>query len=141
MLIFSEITYKVLWVKRGNYLIVSSVSQRDGEMGNVKGVRHRVEHVLSKDQVKQLKQRGLFPTELNKDISPDSSQQQQGGDIQAAAVVNIHEELDNDFVNPNRRVPVVYCSEDESEEEEEEEYSSEDDGKEEVFSVDEENEE
>ncbi len=92
-------------------------------MGNIKGICHRVEHVLSKDHVKQLKHQGLFPKELNKDVTTlDPSQRQ--GDLKAAA--HIHEELENHFTNPNRRVPLkYYCSdeEDTSEDDEEDEMS------------------
>ncbi len=94
-------------------------------MGNVKGVRHRVEHVLSKDQVKQLKQQGMFPKELNKDTTPGYSQRQDGNGLQA---IYMHNELDNDFINPNHRVPVKYCSE-------EEEDTSDEDGEDEVSLV------
>ncbi len=88
-------------------------------MRNIKGVRHRVEHILSKDQVKQLKHQGLFPKELNKDITLDPSQRQ--GDLQVA---HIHEELDNHFTNPNRRVPLEYCSGEEDTNEDDEEIMS-----------------
>ncbi len=97
-------------------------------MGNVKGVRHRVEHILSKDHAKQLKQQGMFPKEFNKDTTPGYSQRQDGNGLQA---LYMYQELDNDFINPNRRVPVEYCSE------EEEKDTSDEDGDDEVSLVDE----
>ncbi len=133
ILIFSEIR-KALWVKRGNFLIVNSISQQTNKLENTKGVCHRIEHVLSKDHVKQLKQKGMFPIEFMKDNTAIPGYSQRQADGSGLQIPCMHDELGSDFVNPNRRVPVEYCSE------EEEGDASDDDGGSEV-SLDEENEE
>ncbi|CAM9697192.1 unnamed protein product [Discosporangium mesarthrocarpum] len=57
---------KLIWVKRGDYLIAStSTGDFENSAGEVGKVRHRVEHILNKDQVKHLKKEGLWPEEFS----------------------------------------------------------------------------
>ncbi|CAM9557107.1 unnamed protein product, partial [Chrysoparadoxa australica] len=54
---------KLIWVKRGDYVIVST---SDGGYENSKGeegkVRHMTEHILNQDQIKHLKALGKWPS-------------------------------------------------------------------------------
>ncbi|CAM9377175.1 unnamed protein product [Choristocarpus tenellus] len=53
---------KLIWVKRGDFLIAStSTGDFENSAGEAGKVRHRVEHILNKDQVKHLKKVGLWP--------------------------------------------------------------------------------
>ena len=54
---------KLVWVKRGDYLIVSGATSdiEVGQDGSVGAVRYRVSHILYKDQVRHLKNAGLWP--------------------------------------------------------------------------------
>eukprot|EP00752_Nemacystus_decipiens_P010535 g9381.t1 len=53
---------KLIWVKRGDFLITStSAGDFETSAGEAGKVRHRVEHILNKDQIKHLKKRGLWP--------------------------------------------------------------------------------
>ncbi|CAM9432063.1 unnamed protein product [Scytosiphon promiscuus] len=55
---------KLIWVKRGDYLITStSAGDFETSAGEAGKVRHRVEHILNKDQVKHLKKQGLWPAD------------------------------------------------------------------------------
>ncbi|CAM9477699.1 unnamed protein product [Ectocarpus sp. 4 AP-2014] len=55
---------KLIWVKRGDYLITStSAGDFETSAGETGKVRHRVEHILNKDQIKHLKKRELWPAD------------------------------------------------------------------------------
>ncbi|CAM9497649.1 unnamed protein product [Pylaiella littoralis] len=55
---------KLIWVKRGDYLITStSAGIFETSAGEAGKVRHRVEHILNKDQIKHLKKRHLWPAD------------------------------------------------------------------------------
>lgn len=52
---------KLIWVKRGDYLIVSGASHDfQTAAGNTGKVKFMVEHILYKDQVKHLKEQGFW---------------------------------------------------------------------------------
>ncbi|CAN0053103.1 unnamed protein product [Ectocarpus fasciculatus] len=55
---------KLIWVKRGDYLITStSAGDFETSAGETGKVRHRVEHILNKDQIKHLKKQELWPAD------------------------------------------------------------------------------
>ncbi|KAF4322450.1 hypothetical protein BBO99_00002477 [Phytophthora kernoviae] len=73
---------KLIWVKRGDFLIVSE--GEGGETTTAKGTKGAVtsivEHILYKEQIKNLKIKNLWPAEFD---TPPASQW--GGKIEAAA--------------------------------------------------------
>lgn len=61
--------HKLVWVKRGDYVIVDKgediLQELEGEYTG--GVRFMIAHLLYKDQVKHLKNEGLWPVEFDQD--------------------------------------------------------------------------
>ncbi|TMW55101.1 hypothetical protein Poli38472_013863 [Pythium oligandrum] len=123
---------KLIWVKRGDFLIVSGgdgdITTSEGKKGAVTSI---VEAILYKDQIKNLRAKGLWPVELDElaaqesasakkttandedeDDDEDEEEEEKSGGIQMVAT-------DSLFVNRNRRRGVI-------EDEEEEEDSDED---------------
>ncbi|KAG7400570.1 putative RNA-binding protein eif1ad [Phytophthora boehmeriae] len=80
---------KLIWVKRGDFLIVSEGD--GGETTTAKGTKGAVtsivEHILYKEQIKNLKNKNLWPAEF--DATPAS---QWGGKIEAAEEEDEEEE-------------------------------------------------
>jgi probable RNA-binding protein EIF1AD len=54
---------KLVWLKRNDYVIcaVGEENDRGDEAGGGGGIRYMIEHILYKDQVKHLKEKGLWP--------------------------------------------------------------------------------
>eukprot|EP01118_Nematostelium_gracile_P003946 TRINITY_DN1465_c0_g1_i1.p1 TRINITY_DN1465_c0_g1~~TRINITY_DN1465_c0_g1_i1.p1 ORF type:complete len:190 (+),score=32.91 TRINITY_DN1465_c0_g1_i1:77-571(+) len=105
---------KLIWIKRGNYVLV-----REPETWNheERKVRAMVEHVLFPDQIKTLKKDRLWPPEFDQIVeeAPQSVVHYEMGS----------DDEDNDlFVNPNRQIL------DEESEEEDSEDDSDDDSEE-----------
>lgn len=93
--------HKLVWVKRGDYVLVE-VGQREdhdkaGDSGAIEscksnddegGIRHRISHILYKEQVKHLKFKGMWPDDdptFTKDIGAkgadtNASMKNQGDD-------------------------------------------------------------
>ncbi|CAM9218303.1 unnamed protein product [Phaeothamnion confervicola] len=53
---------KLIWVKRGGYVIVSAATDDYENTAGERGkVRHRVEHILTRDQIRHLRVSGKWP--------------------------------------------------------------------------------
>jgi len=109
---------KLVWIKRGNYLIISRPAAWDNLSYKVRAVVH---HILFPDQVKHLKDQNLWPTQFNipeiplpvtQPKEPKAKKQMEDEEEEE------EEQLDDYFVNSNHR---LVGGESESEEEEEEE--------------------
>ena len=76
---------KLVWVKRGDYVIIAG-STEDIEVsdGNIGAVNFRVSAVLYKDQVRHIKQQGLWPQRFA-DGTDDAAAAPGGGEEQAAS--------------------------------------------------------
>jgi probable RNA-binding protein EIF1AD len=62
---------KLVWVKRGDFVIVSGAST-DIEVTNGSGaIRYRVKHILYKDQIRHIKNVGVWPEIFNEGIAPN----------------------------------------------------------------------
>jgi len=113
---------KVIWVKRGNYLIVEPFKEqfktKEAQQSKLKA---RIVHILLPDQVKYLQKSSHWPTEFSKREAVDPPEEEEAkaaaDDSEAS-----EEELDEYLINPNHRVV------DDSDESESEE--SDDDGEE-----------
>lgn len=64
---------KLVWLKRNDYVICSCVDDQETTMKSSKidkgsknkaseGIKHMIEHILYKDQIKHLKEKGFWPT-------------------------------------------------------------------------------
>ena len=113
-----------MWVLKGGYLIVDmAAGDEDGDA--VGKVQASLAHHLYRDQIKHLKNRGLWPAAFDADEGTND-QQQDGGDGEADG----DEYAGDDLLmqrNANRRNMYVSSDEDEEEEDEEEEEDDEDD--------------
>lgn len=116
---------KNVWVKRGDFVIVSPIEEGD----KVKG---EIVYILYKKQIKYLKSERLWPELFNEQqedvkLNEITSLKSQNRLCDAEGNASTDDDDDNDlFVNPNHR-PTYYYDDDEtssSEEEEEEEYPS-----------------
>jgi probable RNA-binding protein EIF1AD len=111
--------HKLVWVKRGDYVIVQTGGKADGEEDDdaETGIRFIISHILYKDQVKHLQIKGLWPEkdpEFNRDAvrgsaedgeeedaeEDDDATQDEGGD--GIVYSTGYEEDDDLFVNTNR---------------------------------------
>ena len=57
---------KLVWLKRNDFVIVSSGDSNQEESGKDAlsgGIRYMIKHILYKDQVKHLKEKGFWPTD------------------------------------------------------------------------------
>mmetsp|Transcript_13666 Transcript_13666/g.17485 ORF Transcript_13666/g.17485 Transcript_13666/m.17485 type:complete len:194 (+) Transcript_13666:151-732(+) len=127
---------KLIWVKRGDYVIVSGssgdVTTATGEDGKVK---YSIAHILSQDHIQELRKNGMWPDifcnsipnehsqDENKIDSTDQVNESQGvtdeednGDDEAQDDLYAFMKMDN----PNHRVQQHYYDDSESEEEDEE---------------------
>lgn len=118
---------KLIWVKRGDYVIVSGaegdITTTDGGKGAVKFM---IEHILYKDQIKNLKDKSLWPFETKDEDEEDKMVRQLDAQLNLTkdrdTIVYSNsiqfQDAENDvFVNRNRQ----YLAEESSSEEEEEE--------------------
>jgi probable RNA-binding protein EIF1AD len=116
--------HKLVWVKRGDYVIVQTGGKADGEQDDddEKGIRFIISHILYKDQVKHLQIKGLWPEkdpEFNRDVvrggaedgeaegdaeEDDDASQDEGGDgiVYSTGYEDDDENDDDLFVNTNR---------------------------------------
>ncbi|CEG50287.1 eukaryotic translation initiation factor 1a [Plasmopara halstedii] len=93
---------KLIWVKRGDYLIVGEgdggeTTTATGKKGAVTSI---VEHILYKDQIEHLKQKKLWPSAFD-----DSSVEQMG--IQDGSVVHKKQENEISEVQPSKGLTMV----------------------------------
>jgi len=114
---------KVIWVKRGNYLIVEPFKEqfktKEAQQSKLKA---RIVHILLPDQVKYLQKSSHWPTEFSKREAVDPPEEEEEAKAAADDSEASEEELDEYLINPNHRVV------DDSDESESEE--SDDDGEE-----------
>lgn len=116
--------HKLVWVKRGDYVIVQAGQEEktedetDSKTDNNNtspgegGVRHIISHILYKDQIKHLKSKGLWPDddpEFSKGSSaPEAGEDEETEPLEAddGIVYNDYDDEDNVddqlFVNTNR---------------------------------------
>ncbi|KAI8816423.1 uncharacterized protein EV422DRAFT_545955 [Fimicolochytrium jonesii] len=99
----------VVWVKRGSYVLV----ELGGEESRAARVDGEILHVLMPDQVKHIKNQGLWPSEFmaNGHASGSPTAVEASREVQSGS-----EDSDNDddlFVNTNRRVETDNESDDE----------------------------
>ncbi|KAJ0405404.1 hypothetical protein ATCC90586_009443 [Pythium insidiosum] len=120
---------KLIWVKRGDFLIVASsdneVSTAEGKKGAVTSI---VEHILYKDQIKNLRTKGLWPQGFDDmaatqesavaNAEPEEDASTQETNTEQKGTQMVMSDPNALFVNRNRRRGII---EDEEEEEEEEE--------------------
>jgi probable RNA-binding protein EIF1AD len=100
---------KLIWIKRGNFLIVRRPSELMEASDKVKAI---VEHVLFPDHIKAIQQEGLWPSEFEVE-SPKEPEQ-------VDFLPSSDEENDEVFINPNRRYLEEEISEEEENDEEDE---------------------
>jgi len=110
---------KLVWIKRGTF-VIAAVSKNDYETTTgAKGrVKFTVAHILFKQQIKHLQEKGLWPKEFPTDESAVKTDANPSGDE------GDDDSLDEMFVNPNRRngaAQMIESDSDSSEGEEEEE--------------------
>ncbi|GLD99947.1 hypothetical protein PINS_up008675 [Pythium insidiosum] len=123
---------KLIWVKRGDFLIVASsdneVSTADGKKGAVTSI---VEHILYKDQIKNLRTKGLWPqgfdemTVAQESVAPAAEAEEEASTEEASTteqkgIQMVMADPNALFVNRNRRRGIIEDEEEEEEEEEEE---------------------
>jgi probable RNA-binding protein EIF1AD len=54
---------KLVWLKRNDYVICSCVDEEeDNNKTTADGIKHMIEHILYKEQIKHLKEKGFWPT-------------------------------------------------------------------------------
>jgi len=102
---------KLVWIKRGNFLIINRPTNWDNL--NYK-VRAMVLHVLFPDQIKNIKKEGLWPQEFQDAPIEEPKKQQQEDD---------EGELDEYLVNSNH----VYAQEESDSDDEDEDNEDDDD--------------
>jgi probable RNA-binding protein EIF1AD len=129
--------HKLVWVKRGDYVLVEvgdSVAQDIGDEDQTRnhsdddgGIRHMITHILYKDQVKHLKSKGLWPEDDPEFAKGSGSQESddyenvEGNDGIVYQDYNYNDDEDDDlFVNTNRiaRLEIQESSDEESTDEE-----------------------
>lgn len=62
--------HKLVWVKRGDYVIVEKGDEPSSELEgveNASGIRFMIAHILYKEQIKHLRGNGLWPVEFSED--------------------------------------------------------------------------
>jgi len=95
---------KVIWVKRGNYLIVEPFKEqfktKEAQQSKLKA---RIVHILP-NQVKYLRKSSYWPTEFSTCETVDSSEQEEEEKAAADDSEASEEELDEYLINPNHRV-------------------------------------
>lgn len=122
--------HKLVWVKRGDYVLVQVGDEVDADEGKAKGdnhhedgggIRHMISHILYKDQVKHLKSKGLWPDddpEFSKGTGAQEDEENENVEEDDGIVYQDYDdEADDDlFVNTNRiaRLEVQDSSEEES---------------------------
>jgi len=96
---------KVIWVKRGNYLIVEPFKEqfktKEAQQSKLKA---RIVHILLPDQVKYLQKSSHWPTEFSKQQTADPSEEEEEKEKVADDSEASEEELDEYLINPNHRV-------------------------------------
>eukprot|EP00934_Nitzschia_sp_Nitz4_P005109 Nitzschia sp. Nitz4//scaffold19_size178191//175277//175917//NITZ4_002018-RA/size178191-augustus-gene-0.90-mRNA-1//1//CDS//3329540804//5099//frame0 len=115
--------HKLVWVKRGDYVIVhvgdANEEGEDETTEAASGIRHMITHILYKDQVKHLQNKGLWP----EDDPSFASGTMEDNPVEEADDGIVYNDDDNDddlFVNTNRVARMeIQDSSDSSEEEEE----------------------
>ncbi|KAJ3007102.1 putative RNA-binding protein eif1ad [Thoreauomyces humboldtii] len=93
---------KLIWVKRGNYVIVELVPEVDENDPSPNRVVGEITHILHTDQIKNIRNEGLWPSEFDATPTPASVPV-----AQSTATDHSRSDSDNDddlFVNSNRRV-------------------------------------
>lgn len=129
---------KLIWVKRGDYVIVSGAQEDEGASdevengGNNSGlIRYRVKHILYKDQIRHIKSVNLWPNIFNDVQNQDEEQEtSQEKNTTSTSLKKNQMEITNDysddedsdindeFINPNLRKIAAVSSDEEDDEEE-----------------------
>ncbi len=105
---------KLLWIKKKDYLIISTGTNTALNTGKIKGI---VEHKLMKNQIRHLQQKEIWPKEFESvDLDEEGEENEQEEED-----VDVEEEDDFEMSNPNRQSHDVDSEEEEEVEEEEEE--------------------
>jgi probable RNA-binding protein EIF1AD len=74
---------KVVWIKRGNYVIATSAGEDFATASGGQGkVKSSVKHILFKDQIKHLREVGLWPEAFKEQAGPQPGEE--GAAAQAA---------------------------------------------------------
>ncbi|GBG34477.1 S1-like domain-containing protein C146.08c [Hondaea fermentalgiana] len=141
---------KLVWIKRGNFLIASKSDEDYLTATGAKGrVKYTVVHILFKDQIKHLRQADLWPVSFEEGGEGEDEEDEEEGDEEDGEDNhgdNGGEEEDSDidsmdgmFVNPNHRAAAMMAesdSESETESESEDEGEGEGEGNEDANEVD-----
>lgn len=117
---------KLVWVKRNDFVIVETAGDEDAESANEKGgsskdpnindgIRYMISHILYKDQVKHLQDKGLWPKideefSVNKvatmDLNVIAGENREEDDHEVANDGIVYDDMlsedDDYFVNSNR---------------------------------------
>jgi len=104
---------KNVWIKRGDYLYISPISEGD----KVKG---EITTVLYKDQIKFIKKEGAWPAQFDNQDQPPADQLAKDNFEESCEADNESEGSDNDddlFQNTNRRVYETSESDEETDDE------------------------
>ena len=101
---------KLVWVKRGEFVVVSGVEdsvEEGGDHETAEGtgnaIRHMIKHILYKDQIQHLKSKGLWP-EDDADFTTTSSRAEETRPDEVGDGIVYADDEDDDllFVNTNR---------------------------------------
>lgn len=109
--------HKLIWVKRGDYVIVDKGDDilQELEEENSGGVRFMIAHLLYKDQVKHLVNEGLWPVEFDQDKGEEKNSEKIDKGLTNEGIVDYNttrhgfsydyvEDDDDLFINTNRMV-------------------------------------
>lgn len=119
---------KLVWVKRGDFVIVMTATNGKGEENDSGGIRFIISHILYKEQIKHLKTKDLWPTDprfIDSLGATDDQESEEEGekrnlDENDGIVYDDCYDEDNLFVNTNRMANLkIQDSSSESESEDE----------------------
>jgi len=96
---------KVIWVKRGNFLIVEPFKEQfKTKEAQQRKLKARIVHILLPNQVKYLQKSSLWPTEFSKPETVDPPEEEEEKEAAAEDSEESEGELDEYLINPNHRV-------------------------------------
>jgi probable RNA-binding protein EIF1AD len=77
---------KVVWIKRGNYVIATSAGEDFATASGGQGkVKSSVKHILFKEQIKHLREVGLWPDAFNEQTCPQPGDEDSAAQASASA--------------------------------------------------------
>jgi probable RNA-binding protein EIF1AD len=112
---------KLVWLKRNDYVICSCVEEEDDNKTTADGIKHMIEHILYKEQIKHLKEKGFWPKDKlfvdredmkSSDYETDvTNQTQQRNDVCGSDEESEYSESDDDGIIYNdEQDDTYYCN-------------------------------